>query len=183
MLLNHFSSREEEKKEKALWHLLRLAASSKRKRGKWQLQSLFCKENHNSGWGSYNGLHACINKHHICIEIIKILHVWIFYVINIFQLNIRLMMGSLKKIDAAETEILLFFIPSSFSKSGAYLTHNATWQLTVQSEIWVCLAVPTDADSNDITSGTLSEFVQLRLELQKASFNFFHICSIITQDL
>lgn len=45
------------------------------------------------------------------------------------------------KIDAAEQDILFFFFNSthsSLSKPGDYITYNATWSPTVQSDIRAC---------------------------------------------
>ena len=54
---------------------------------------------------------------------------------------------------------------SSFSKPGAYITHNA-----IKPE-------------SDITGDNLTDYMQLPPEPQKALYYFFHICSITPRDL
>ena len=54
---------------------------------------------------------------------------------------------------------------SSLSKHGVFITHNATELVS------------------DFTGGDLSDYVQLPLEPQNASYNFVHICSRTPEDL
>ena len=57
----------------------------------------------------------------------------------------------------AETLPFLFHLFLFLFKPGAYITHNATYQL------------------NDITGGNLSDYMQIPLEPQQASHYFFHM--------
>ncbi len=107
--------------------------------------------------------------------------------------------GQLKKsikTDAAQPKILYFFYSihsTSLSKPAAYITHNATHTLAVQSEIWMCSASRSwckvhlkqsrQARCRELVSFFLtthrhffSHFTKLPLEPQKASHNLTSMC-------